>query len=207
MSKATSFIGEHTVELTIVPILKTILKKEFTFVVPIFPWMTREGGSISKIIHKDDEFKIIGLYPRRPKLSSIKMDTIILKISSQIVIGAKGGKSLGIPIIGGLPLVRNLWELSNKPKCLWIELDSDKHEQIEYEIPFNKIYQPEKLLSKRTFKSEDEIIQLIKRTAKTFNMVEAIEAFGKIKMDSMNLDFYSSFAYVGGYKPIYFLLK
>jgi len=207
MSNATSFIGEHTVELTIVPLLKSILEREFTFVVPIFPWMTHEGGSISKIIHKDDEFKIIGLYPRRPKLSKIKIDTIILKISSQIVFGAKGGKSLGIPIIGGLPLVRNLWELSNKPECLWFKLDSDKDEQVEYEIPFNKIYQPEKLLSKITFKSEDDMINFLKKTAKTFNMVEAIKAFGKIKMDSMNLDFYSSFAYMGGYKPIYFLLK
>ncbi|MCE2895838.1 MAG: hypothetical protein LW721_15505 [Flammeovirgaceae bacterium] len=207
MSKATSFIGEHTVGLTIVPILKSILEKEFTFVVPIFPWMTREGGSISKLIHKHDEFKIIGLYPRRPKLSTLKPDSVILKISSQIIFGAKGGKSLGIPIIGGLPLVRNLWELSNKPECLWLKLDLNEDEQIEYEITFNKNYHLEKSLSIRTLKSEAEIIQLIRETAKTFNIVEAIEAFRKIKTGSMNLDFYSSFAYMGGYKPVYFLLK
>ncbi|GAB2785293.1 hypothetical protein GCM10027275_32190 [Rhabdobacter roseus] len=207
MSKATSFIGEHTVELTIVPILKRILDKEFSFVVPLFPWMTREGGIVSKMIHEHDQFKIIGLYPRRPKLSISKTDTIILKISNQVIFGANSGKSLGIPIIAGLPLVRSFWELSDKPECLWLKLDFKDGEQVEYEIPFNKTYQPEKSLLTKTIESESEIIHLIQETAKTFNIVEAIEAFGKIKMDSMNLDFYSSFAYMGGYKPIYFLLK
>ncbi|WP_192350362.1 hypothetical protein [Algoriphagus sp. Y33] len=207
MSKATSFVGEHTVELTIVPILKNILEKEFNFVVPIFPWMTREGGSISKLIHKHDEFKIIGLYPRRPKLVTPETDILVLKISHQIIFGAKSGKSLGIPIIGGIPLVRNFWELCHKPDCLWLNLDFDANEQLEYEIPLDKINQPNEPISKRTFKSESEIIQLIKETAITFDITKAINAFGKIKMDSMNLDFYSSFAYMGGYKPIYFLLK
>ncbi len=58
MKKATSFIGEHTVELTIVPILKKILKQEYEFVTPIYPWMTREGGSISKYLHRNEKCKI-----------------------------------------------------------------------------------------------------------------------------------------------------
>lgn len=207
MSKPTSFLGEHTVELTIVPILKNILEKEFNSVVPIFPWMTREGGNISKWIHKHDEFKIIGLYPRRPKLFTSETNFLILKISHHIIFGAKSGKSQGIPIIGGIPLVRNFWELGNKPDCLWLNLDFDANEQLEYEVSLDRIYQPEEPVAKITFKSEDEIIQLIKKTAKTFDITKAISAFGKIKMDSMNLDFYSSFAYMGGYKPIYFLLK
>jgi hypothetical protein len=207
MPKFTSFIGEHTVELTIVPIFKRILEQEFKFVVPIFPWMTREGGSISKLIHKEDEFKIIGLYPRRPKFLTTEKENIFIKISGQIILGARGGQALGIPIIGGLPLVKNLWELSNNPECLWLKLDFNDHEQLEYEIAFDKIYKPENLLLKKVFKSDKEIFQLICKTAKTFDMNGAIEAFGKIKMDSMHLDSYSSFAYMGGYKPIYFLLK
>jgi hypothetical protein len=59
MKKATSFIGEHTAELSIVPVLKTILHNEFEFVTPIFPWMTREGGIISKHLHKNEKFKIL----------------------------------------------------------------------------------------------------------------------------------------------------
>jgi hypothetical protein len=207
MPKVTSFIGEHTVELTIVPIFKRILELEFKFVVPIFPWMTREGGSLSKLMHINDKFKIIGLYPRRPKLSTTGKENIYIKISSQIILGARAGQTLGIPIIGGLPLVRNFWELCNNPACLWIKLDFDEHGQLEYEIKLDNKFKPEDLLSKKVFKSDIEILKLISKKAKTFDMNGAMEAFKKIKMDSMDLNFYSSFAYMGGYKPIYFLLK
>jgi hypothetical protein len=206
MSKATSFIGEHTVEFTIVPMLKNILEQEYEYVVPIFPWMTREGSSISRSIHKEDRFKIIGLYPRRPKLLATEEESIYIKISSQVVLGARGGQSLGIPIIGGLPLAKDLWELGSDPECLWFKLDFDDSELSTYKIERGKIYKIENLLAKKIFKSDSEILQLGK-TAKTFNISEAMEAFRIIKMESMNLGYYSSFAYMGGYKPIYFLLK
>jgi hypothetical protein len=207
MPRITSFIGEHTVELTIAPIFKKILEKEFEYVVPIFPWMTREGGNISSLIHKNDEFRIIGLYPRRPKLSTKKTESIFLKISDQIILGATGGNALGIPIIGGLPLVRNFWELSKSPECLWINLDFEKEEQFEYEIKFKNTFKPEKSLVGKLIKSDYAIHKLISKKAKYFKIDEAIQAFRKIKMDSMNMDGYSSFAYMGGYKPIYFLVK
>ncbi len=207
MSRVTSFIGEHTIELTIVPMLKRILEKKFDFVVPIFPWMTREGGSVSKLVHKDDEFKIVGLYPRRPKLSTRETDSIFIKISGQIILGARSGQVQGIPIIGGLPLVRNFWELSKNPECLWLNLDFENDSQLEFKIRFDNSFKPENLLSEKVLKTEDEIHQLISKKAKSFKINEAIEAFRTIKMESMNLDFYSSFAYMGGYKPIYFLLK
>ncbi|WP_162415276.1 hypothetical protein [Cyclobacterium roseum] len=207
MSKVTSFIGEHTVELTIVPMFKKILEEEFEFVVPIFPWMTREGGIISQLVHKNDEFKIIGLYPRRPKLSTKEADSIFIKISEQIILGARSGQVQGIPIIGGLPLVRNFWELSNNPECLWLNLDFEKGAKLEYQIKFENSFKPEKPLSEKVLTSYNEIHQLINKKSRIFDINNAIEAFRKIKMESMNLDFYSRFAYMGGYKPIYFLLK
>lgn len=207
MSKVTSFIGEHTVELTIAPIFKRILEKEFEFVVPIFPWMTREGGSISKLVHINDEFKIIWLYPRRPKLSAKEADSIFVKISEQIILGARSGEDQGIPIIGGLPLVRNFWELSKNPECLWLNIDFEDDAKLEYEIKFDNSFKPEELLSEKVLKTDNEIIQLISKKAKSYNINEAVEAFRKIKMESMSLNFYSSFAYMGGYKPIYFFLK
>ncbi len=45
------------------------------------------------------------------------------------------------------------------------------------------------------------------KNAKFFEINDVLEAFRKIKMDSRNLEYYSSFAYMRGYKPIYFLLK
>lgn len=207
MNSVTSFIGEHTIELTIVPILKKILEVEFEYVVPVFPWMTREGGNLSRQIHKDDKFQILGLYPRRPKFSMNSDELTYLKISNQIIFGAISGQEVGIPIIGGLPLVRNLWDLSNEPNCLWFNLDFNVNEPLEYQIKIDDDLEFDKYLTNRLLRSNSEIFEVVRKHAKTFNIINAMSAFRKIKMDSMNLDFYSSFAYMGGYKPVYFLLK
>lgn len=207
MLKATSFISEHTVELTIAPIFKKLLEQEFTSVVPIFPWMTREGGRVSRLIHKDDRFKIIGLYPRRPKLIENGKESIYLKIGEQIVLGAKAGKTLGIPIIGGLPLVRNLWELGDKPECLWMRLDLEDTGLSEYEIKYDGMYIPDKMLLNKVLTSTNEIIEVIQQQANVFDLKRALDTFKKVKISSMNIESYSNFAFMGGYKPLYFLLR
>ena len=207
MKKATSFIGEHSVELAIVPILKNILQQEYEFVTPIFPWMTREGGSVSKYLHQNEKFKVIGLYPRRPKITISDKENIYLKINEQIILGAQSGLSLGIPIIAGYPLVKNFWGLGKNPHCLWIRLDFESNKNLEFQIKFDKTLSLDVELSKKVFQQENEILNYFNENAKLLEINETLEAFRKIKMDSINLNFYSSFAYMGGYKPIYFLLK
>lgn len=207
MKKATSFIGEHTAEFVLVPILKRILQKEFESVTPIFPWMTREGGNISKSLHKNEKFKILGLYPRRPKIVLLDKENIYIKINEQIMLGARSGLSLGIPIIAGCPLVRDFWELGKTPNCLWIRLNFNSNKNIEFQIKQGKSLHLDRDLSKMVFQEENEILKYIIKNANLFDIDAAMEAFRKIKMDSMNLGYYSSFAFLGGYKPIYFLLK
>ena len=70
MAKATSDIGEHTAEFVIVPVLNQLLSKVYDSVTPIYPWISREGSNISLELHSRDKFKVVGLYPRRPKLYS-----------------------------------------------------------------------------------------------------------------------------------------
>jgi len=118
-----SFISEHTAEYTLVPNLKNILQKRFSIVTPLFPWATREGGTIARHLHKGERFKVVGLYPRRPKLLSANSSIITVKLNRQILLGAQCGMELGIPIIAGCPLAKNFWELGNSPHCLWIKLD------------------------------------------------------------------------------------
>lgn len=207
MKKATSFIGEHTIELTIVPKLKEILKLKYEFVIPIFPWMTREGGNISKYLHQNETFYIFGLYPRRPKIKISDKENIYLKINEQIIIGAQSGLAAGIPIIAGLPLVKNFWELDNNPQCLWINLDFEEEENLEFKIKPDEALNLDTELSKKIFQKENTILNYIEDHAKSFEINEAMNAFRKIKMDSMNMGGHSSFAFMGGYKPIYFLLK
>lgn len=205
--KATSFIGEHTAEFVLVPMLKRILQKEFEFVTPIFPWLTREGSNISKSLHQNDKFNILGLYPRRPKIAPLDKTIIHLKINEQIILGAQSGLNLGIPIIAGCPLAKDFWELGKNPNCLWIRLNFESKKNKEFKIKQGKSLHVGKDLSRMVFQKENEILKYTKENAYLFNVTTAMEAFRKIKMDSVNLEYYSSFAFWGGYKPIYFLLK
>lgn len=205
--KATSFISEHTAEFVLVPILKRILQKEFEFVTPIFLWMTREGSNISKFLHQNDKFKILGLYPRRPKITLTDKTIIHLKINEQIILGTQKALKIGIPIIAGCPLAKDFWELGKNPDCLWIRLNFKSNKNKEFKIKLVKSLHMDKDLAKMVLQKEDDILKYIIKNAKLFDFDKAMEAFKKIKMDSFNLEYYSSFAFWGGYKPIYFLLK
>lgn len=207
MNKATSFISEHTAEFVLIPILKKILQKEFEFVTPIFPWMTREGSNISKSLHQNDKFKILGLYPRRPKIALLDKENIHIKINDQIILGARSGFTLGIPIIAGCPLAKDFWELGNIPNCLWIRLNFKSNKNKEFQIKQGKSLYLDRDLSKVVFHEENEILEYVIENANLFDVDGAMEAFRKIKMDSLNFEYYSRFYLWGGYKPIYFFLK
>ena len=102
MSEAKSFLGEYSIGLSIAPCIKGILHKKYKYVTPIFPWVTREGSNISKSLHRNDRFKIFGIFPRRPKLTSDGED-MEFKINLEVISGANCGLKLGIPLIAGVP--------------------------------------------------------------------------------------------------------
>ena len=82
-NKFTSFLSERSTEYLLIPKIVNILKKEYKTVIPIYPWLTREGSKISKIIHKDDKFLVLGLYPRRPKID-VDNNIIYVKINDEL---------------------------------------------------------------------------------------------------------------------------
>lgn len=204
MVKEKSFIGEYSVGLSMVLPLKNILHERYRCATPIFPWITREGSNISKYIHKNDLFRIIGIYPRRPKLVQDKTD-IEFKFNQQIINGANCGLQLGIPIIAGCPIVRNFWELSDNPKFLWINLGlSGRNEfsvKVESGVP-NFIG-----LSNDLLLHDQEFLSIIDLHSKIFSIQDAINVFKEISRESLRVPYYSRFVFGGTYKPIYFLLK
>jgi len=206
LNKETSFVGEHTVGLSIAPILKKILHKKYKQVVPIFPWMSREGSNISQHVHATNEFMIVGLYPRRPKISILDQENIYMTINEQIILGAHSGQKLGIPIIAGLPLARDFWELGSSTNCIWLKLDFTSVESTSFQINHKNRTCSNSEMAKRIFGASHEVLDFLSKDCKRFNIGEALEAFKQIKMDSSNLPYYSRFSYMGGYKPIYFLL-
>ena len=58
----SSFISEHTADYILIPSLINILRQEFKVVVPIFPWISREGNRFSRNIHQQDKFKVVAVF-------------------------------------------------------------------------------------------------------------------------------------------------
>lgn len=204
MKKAISFLSESSIGLSIAPIVKEWLNEEYKYVTPIAPWMTREGSTISKYIHRDDKFKIFGIYPRRPKLH-FENEDIEIKISSRIIASAKKSIESGVPIIAGCPLVRNFWELSDNPDYLWLKLDTYTNDDLYFSI--NKSHDFSPMLSSIQLKGKREILTYIRNNAKEHNIYEALMIFRENNISNMFPEYYHSFVFGGSYKPIYFLLK
>jgi hypothetical protein len=199
-----SFINERSAEYVLVPNLKSMLHEKFGIVTPLFPWLTREGGTLSKHIHEDGTFRMIGLYARRPKLVSTGT-TITIKLNRQILMGAKQGEDLGIPIIAGCPLVKDFWELGGNPQCVWIRLDQDSNDDIEIEIAnFSKSINH---LSSLIFQRKADLLEFLTDRAGLMNLNEAMTNITTIKQASWGFERRGWLASVIGYKPVYFILK
>lgn len=200
--KYSSFISEHTAEYVLIPRLTEILKQKFEVVVPIYPWMTREGNNLSKSLHEQDKFKMVGFYPRRPKID-LNSQKIAIKINDEFLNGAKEASKINIPMLAGCPIARNLLELNNDTKCIWIKL-TDKTRNI-YDIEYIdgipvefKIKQNEEVLN-----TNDDILNFISNYCKELDFVNLIQAIQTIRQYSSTVYFMG----FGTYKPIYFLLK
>ena len=206
MEKTTSFICEHTAEYILIPKLKKILHKRFDIVTPIYLWASREGSNISKELHKYDKFNVVGLYPRRPKLVSAGSQKITVKINKQILLGAQYGMKLGIPIIAGCPVVKNLWELGNNPNCVWIKLNQGYKESFELELEHIQSSDYMNPMSRFIFANEEDLLTYLGEKSKSIDFNSAISSFREIRIASGGMGFYY-FRFMGGYKPVYFLLK
>lgn len=204
---AKSFISEHSAEYILVPKMKSILQKEYDFVTPIYASLKREGSKIAWNIHKGEFFKVVGIYPRRPKLVYPPNSITTIKINHEISRGAKRGNELGIPIIAGCPLVNNFWELGKNPKCLWLKIDQGNNDDIELKIEtYNiRLYANEE--SNYIFKNEKSLLVYLTEKVKLLNFNEVMLAFREIKNAYWGYEQRGFWGLASSYKPVYFLLR
>ncbi|HAS6741155.1 TPA: hypothetical protein GRI37_22920 [Vibrio parahaemolyticus] len=202
----TSFICERSAEYALIPELMKELKKKFEYVTPIYPWISREGSNISKELHGMSSFKVIGLYARRPKLSSLDDPTIKVKFSEQIIYGSRTAWKLGIPIIAGCPLARDFMELGDCKKFLWANLSKFSSHDIDFIAEVNADGVVSNQPKGYFFNDLSEVSALVDSASKDFDIRKFIEVIKDIKMNSKGYNQYVPMAFMGGYKPVYFLL-
>lgn len=124
MSKYKSFLSEHTVEFSLVSAAKKILDAHFEYVVPIYPWVGRELSNMSRELHGGDGFKVLSVFPRRPKRIAIFDDEVFVNVNAELVEYEGKCRDFKVPVIAGCPMVDNFWGLSRPETIIWLELSS-----------------------------------------------------------------------------------
>lgn len=189
---ATSYISEHSAEYYLVPVLKKILQEQYRYVAPVFPWISRELSKISRHLHKDDQFHVLVMFPRRPKLNGTNIGEIYVTINWELEAFNKAGERKGVPVIAGCPRAVDIWDLSNCQNYAW--LDISKNNYNEYLNPISELEQNGYLLEK-------EAILTLVRNSSIFN-IESFEGFLRDAKETQPNRVFGS-----QYKPVYFLIK
>lgn len=198
---ATSFVCEHSVEYYLVPEFKALLEEEYESVIPLFPWLTREGGKLSREIHKLPFFNVVAMYSRRPKFEKPGSDIVIVKINNELMRAAEQGKMLGIPIIAGIPFARDFFELSKHPKCYWIKLTD--YSIADYHLEINKSMD---YIPKCGFDNDGELINYIKGIMRPKSFSEILTDVRKVMSARKEDSHFKRFLFASGYRPVYFLI-
>lgn len=192
---ATSYITERSAELTLVPYLKMELEKYFEYVVPLVPWLNRETSKLSKDVHSQDHFKILALFPRRPKLPKNGNEQIFVTINHDLFVFKQFAEEYMVPVIAGCPVASNFWELSVCRRNVWLSITEEKTNNYLNLIgdDFGK-----KLVEDLSIL---EIVELVNRS-KLFNMDRFSDFLNEAKYAMPR-----RFLFGAKYKPVYFLIK
>lgn len=161
----TSYISEHSAEFFLVPALKKILEGKFSCVVPLYPWANRETSKISKFVHKNDEFLIIAMFCRRPKITTKIKNQICITMNYELEEIKKLGEMKGIPVIAGCPVAADFWELAKFKKHIFLSIGH--HLTSDYIVPITNLYN-----AKNTpILTNDKIFELINDVCKKQNIL------------------------------------
>jgi len=202
------FLSEHTAEYVLVPRLRSILAAKFGIVIPVYFWKTREGNSLSNLIHKSEFVRVLALFPRRPKLTSPTEETIWGKINQELLEYARASSSAGIPAIAGLPLAHSLPELWENREPIWISLAYESPEDVVFEVEAvsRKVVSVRPEGQKLDIMAEKNIPFFVEENASTMTWPDAIDAVNILRTERFRDNFHNRIFFLGGYKPVYFFV-
>ncbi len=177
--KETGFISEQTAGYDLIPELINILEEDYSQVMPMYFWSTREGSLISKEACKCLNFKIVACFPRRPKVNRIDQDHVITKINALLFAYDGKASTYGIPVLAGVPLVSSLSQLVSSRRSAWFRLHGQTEDRTDawcrLTIPDGKIIDnsdPARVIGPLTSK---EIRRYVRSQAIPMPWTEAIE--------------------------------
>jgi hypothetical protein len=203
-----SYLCEHTAEFALVPRLKSILGSRFGVVTPVYFWKSREGNSLSWQIHKARVLRVLAMFPRRPKFMAAEDKMIWIKVNRALLEFSRASLRMGMPAIAGVPLARSFSELSEDREPMWIKLSNGNPEDIIFEVDIfgRKIQSTHPEGHSLEVIAEQDIPNLLEDEASPMSWSEAIDVISELRAERYRDDFFSRFFFIGGYKPVYFLV-
>jgi len=185
--------------MVLVPELIKGLSAYYPKITPIYYWLSREGGNMSRESFKDRPIKLLVLYARRPKVKQPGCGTIEIKLNQLLFERARLYEKEGFPVIAGFPLADKLEDLVIGAKCVWLKVNSAETESI-LDINLSETTELDK-----TALSFPEIFNLVS-SSQTFTWEAAIKRINAVRHSSLSERGYYQFLSGDLYKPVYFLI-
>jgi hypothetical protein len=199
-----SFMSEHTAEYVLVTDLVRRLAPQFTEIIPIFFWSTREGNSTAAQTMSEVTVRVLTAFARRPKI--LTDDRVMMKINRELLQYSGRSSNFGIPVVAGIPLVSSLSRLRLNSSCSWFEMTgSDQHHEdhyIEVMLDGTSVLEQSGATESSSPLSDERIRELVHRSP-TLSWLDAVAMLRSIRSEQSE---FSRFPFFGGYKPFHLIL-
>jgi hypothetical protein len=203
----TAFLSEHTAEYVLVPSIVSILSRQFTKVIPLYFWSTREGSKVSRGCDLSQPMRLINVFARRPKVETPHQPTMEVKFNSTLFDAASHSIDAGIPVFAGVPLVSSLMKFNLDTHCAWFSISGADSPDVYYQLTLEGEvdWKSDQCSAVTGPLHENEIIEVTLEYSREMFWSEAIENLRLIRRVARQADGYRSM-FGGGYHPFSVLL-
>lgn len=92
------------------------------------------------------------------------------------------------------------------PDCMWIKMCESTSESYQVDMDTGQV-KSNCLQNEHIFDTNKDLINYTIDNCSFLSLPEALDAFKDIKMKSSGLKYFHPMVFMGGYKPVYFLMK
>lgn len=203
----TSFISEHTAEYALVRSLVGILSRQFSTIIPVYFWATREGSSIAARGVGQQHVRVIAAYARRPKVVNPDDSIVLMKINTLLLHAGAAGLDVGIPVLAGVPLATGLLQFSIETPCSWFHINGRVPRDQDVEILISLSGEAQESNSSRPGVvgplTAEDILGIVQSKARTMPWEVAVDCIRRVRSSGeigMRGFFFS------GYRPFYLVV-
>ncbi|WP_027917484.1 MULTISPECIES: hypothetical protein [unclassified Pseudomonas] len=129
-----------------------------------------------------------------------------MKINHELAVAAAAGRSLGIPMIAGCPLAKDLIELGSCNRFFWVDLAKVKPSDLGFDMVIDNPLADETQDKSFVIDNLDEVLRIVEAESNLIGFDTFLESMKVIGMASRGRGAYHPLAFMGGYKAVYLLL-